>query len=237
METNFAVAIDFDGTITEVDITTSLIREFAKPGWEEAERLWEAGVMGSRDCLKAQISLVDVHLVKLVAYVRKFSINAGFVPFLDFLKESHVPFGIVSDGFDVILKTLLAHAGIHDIPVYANRLREVAGRLEPSFPYASKECPAGMCKCKAAGLIGKGLPVIHIGDGRSDFCLAEEAMYVFSTGKLTEVCKAKGIPHQPFTDFESVAEGIQLFLHHPLVPLQRQAKRQNKLRGKAGYGI
>jgi len=49
---------------------------------------------GVAGLLKAQISLVDVHLVKLVAYVRKFSINAGFVPFLDFLKESHVPLAL-----------------------------------------------------------------------------------------------------------------------------------------------
>jgi 2-hydroxy-3-keto-5-methylthiopentenyl-1-phosphate phosphatase len=34
-----------------------------------------------------------------------------------------------------------------------------------------------------------------IGDGRSDFCVAREASFVFAKGRLADHCEAEGIPH------------------------------------------
>jgi 2,3-diketo-5-methylthio-1-phosphopentane phosphatase len=212
MKPNLFIAIDFDGTVTDLDITDAIIREFAKPGWEEAERLWEEGGIGSRECLTMQMSLIDTPIERLLEYVSGFAINESFIGFIDFLKEFHIPFGIISDGFQVVIESLLSDAGLSNIPVYANRLVEGDSGLKTIFPYASKSCLSGMCKCKIASELSNGLPIIHIGDGRSDFCLAEKAAYVFSKRKLTDYCRIKGIPHSEFNNFKVIEKSIKMLL-------------------------
>ena len=214
MRQNFFISLDFDGTVTDRDITDAIIQEFAAPEWEEAERLWEAGSIGSRECLSVQMSLIDAPLRRVLAHADKFSLAPGFTGLVDFFRKHEVPFCIISDGFLVVIERLLANAGLKGIPVYANTLAEENGRLKASFPYSRAQCSSGTCKCRVAGKLSRGLPVIHIGDGRSDFCVAEKAAYVFSKGKLTGHCKASGLAHTAFEHFRTVEEGLAILLAH-----------------------
>ena len=204
LETDIFVSIDFDGTIAERDITDALIQRFAKPGWEEAERLWEEGAIGSRQCLMAQMSLIDAPMEELLAHVDTFRIDPSFVEFVSYLRSTGTPFSIISDGFQVFIERMLGNAGLSGIPVYANQLRRGEHGFEAHFPYAKKDCVSGTCKCAVADTVSEGAPVIHIGDGRSDFCIADEAVHVFSKGKLTRYCIENGIPHTDFKDFAAV---------------------------------
>ena len=206
MKSDFFVAIDFDGTVTPVDITDAVIKEFAGNGWEEAEELWENGLIGSRECLERQISLIDAPLDGLLHYIDCFSIDRLFPEFIGYLKDSHIPFAIISDGFRVFAERLLKNSGLDDMPVYANALEEINGRLKTLYPNANEYCYSGTCKCMVAKYLGKGLPVVLIGDGRSDFGLAEKAAHVFSKGKLSVFCESKGISYTPFNNFRDIKE-------------------------------
>jgi 2-hydroxy-3-keto-5-methylthiopentenyl-1-phosphate phosphatase len=234
----FFVSIDFDGTVADTDITDAVIKEFASPQWEDIEYLWENGVIGSRECLTRQMALISAPLPEILDYVRTFSVNESFPDFVEFLMASHTPFGIISDGFQRFIACLLAKAGLSDapdissipgipgipgipdipcaqsVPVYANRLIAAAGGLQIDFPYGSRRCSSGVCKCQTAEKLSSGLPVIHIGDGRSDFCIAEKAAYVFSKGKLTEHCALNLIPHTPFADFTVIERHLKMFLEN-----------------------
>jgi 2-hydroxy-3-keto-5-methylthiopentenyl-1-phosphate phosphatase len=46
-----------------------------------------------------------------------------------------------------------------------------------------------------------------VGDGASDYCVAEAADFVFAKGKLVDHCRAKNIAHVPIKDF---AEALAL---------------------------
>ena len=46
------VQSDFDGTISVLDVTDSLLQRFGQPGWQELEDQWERGEIGSRECMK-----------------------------------------------------------------------------------------------------------------------------------------------------------------------------------------
>ncbi|MBF0592541.1 MAG: MtnX-like HAD-IB family phosphatase [Nitrospirae bacterium] len=215
------VSIDFDGTVTDLDITDAVIKEFASIQWEDIEYQWEKGVIGSRQCLSRQMALINSPLPEILSYVHTFSVNKSFPDFVEFLRAFNIAFSIVSDGFQPFIEVLLAKAGLKDVPVYANQLIESANGLKAIFPYSSDRCSSGVCKCAiterligAASLIagaaapygrwGNNLPVIHIGDGRSDFCLAHRAAYVFARGKLAQYCKLNLIPHCAFTDLAAV---------------------------------
>ena len=212
MNNELFITIDFDGTVTEVDITDAVIKQFAKPGWEDAEKLWESGSIGSRDCLSLQMSLIDAPLVEVLEHAGKFSVHESFPAFVHFLQKHQVPFCIVSDGFEAIIYKILSDAGLYGIPVFANILSDGEKGLKSSFPYSHQNCSSGTCKCSVARQVRNGCSLIHIGDGQSDYCLSNNAYHVFSKGKLTGYCRDNVIPHTAFEDFGSVAAGIEMLL-------------------------
>ncbi|MBF0329356.1 MAG: MtnX-like HAD-IB family phosphatase [Nitrospirae bacterium] len=206
------VSIDFDGTITDSDITDAVIKKFARPEWEAVERLWEAGAIGSMECLSKQMALIDASLAEILEYAGEFSVNETFSAFVNFLRKNEMPFAIISDGFDLIIKKILSKSGLSNIPVYSNRITEIYGELMTSFPYNKTGCSSGVCKCSVARANSGGLPVIHIGDGRSDFCLAEDAAHVFSKKKLTDYCRTKNLNHTPFFDFKTIENSLAVLI-------------------------
>ncbi len=217
MKSDFFISIDFDGTVTDTDITDAIIKQFAAPEWELAEKLWEEGAIGSRECLATQMSLIGTPMEDLLAYAKNFSVHASFPPFIKFLRESGIPHAIISDGFKVFIEQLLTDAGIEGVPVYANRLEYEKGVLKALFLHTDAKCSSGTCKCKTAERAGGKLPVIHIGDSRSDFCLAEKAAYVFSKGKLTGHCRENTIAHSSFDSFNDVERELRLIIGQPAV--------------------
>lgn len=210
MNPDFFVAIDFDGTIVSRDVTDEVIQRFSRPGWEIPERLWVEGKIGSRECLSTQISLLSASIDEVLNYIDKMRIDPAFPAFVDFLRDASIPFAIISDGFQGFIKRLFLNSGLDEIPpVVANDIRETPTGLEAIFPYAEEHCSSGTCKCAAASKLGGGLPVVLIGDGRSDFCLARNAAYVLSKGKLSVFCTENSIHGQTFKDFSDATRIIQ----------------------------
>lgn len=197
-------AIDFDGTVAPDDITDAVIRRFAGYGWQVAEELWVHGLIGSRACLERQISLIDAPLSELLTYIDSFSLDQHFPEFVHYLENNKIPFAIISDGFRIFTERLLKKSGLERIPVYANELKELRKGLRPLFPHAQSSCQSGTCKCMVSRRLGKGLPVILIGDGRSDFGLADMAAHVFSKGRLSVYCEQSRLPYTPFDDFKDI---------------------------------
>jgi len=206
MRAQHFVAIDFDGTVADVDIIDAILQKFARPEWSEVERLWEQGIIGSRECLERQMAMVDVTLGSLLNYIDRFPVDETFGDFIGLLDDRQIPYAIVSDGFGVFIERLLENAGLKGLPIIANRLVEERGRLRTSFPYAYQDCNAANCKCTAVQEMGKGRSLILIGDGQSDFCLAHKAGLVFSKKKLTTYCQERNIPHSPFDNLAEITK-------------------------------
>jgi 2-hydroxy-3-keto-5-methylthiopentenyl-1-phosphate phosphatase len=172
--------------------------------------MWAEGKIGSRECLSIQISLLSASIDEILNYIGVLRIDPSFPAFVNFLRTAAIPFAIISNGFQEFINRVLANSGLDEFPlIIANRLQETQTGLEAIFPYAEELCSAGTCKCAAASKLGGGLPVVLIGDGRSDFCLARNATYVLSKGKLSTFCAENDIPGQPFKDFSDAASIIQ----------------------------
>jgi 2-hydroxy-3-keto-5-methylthiopentenyl-1-phosphate phosphatase len=73
----------------------------------------------------------------------------------------------------------------------------------------TKDCSAGTCKCMVAKKLAKGLPIILIGDGRSDFCLADKADYVLAKGGLATYCEKHRIPFTAINNFNDAIKCLQ----------------------------
>jgi 2-hydroxy-3-keto-5-methylthiopentenyl-1-phosphate phosphatase len=205
---DYFLAIDFDGTIANFDVTDTVLEEFSTPEWLEVEKQWEAGEIGSKECLQRQMALIATPLEKILQFVETIEIDPTFINFVLTLKQQQVPLAIISDGFRVFIERILEKNGLSGLAIFANELCEVKGQLVTSYPYSVDLCSSGTCKCMTSQQAADGLPVYLIGDGRSDFCLAGAADFVYAKGKLVDYCIHKKIPHYVYTDFQDIMRDL-----------------------------
>lgn len=196
------VFVDFDGTIAPLDTTDLLLEEFADPSWMEIEEDWKAGRIGSRECLVRQIDLVRATPARLDDYLARIDIDPGFPEFVALCHDEGYEVTVVSDGLDRAVSSILARGGI-DLPFFANHLEWLgADRWRLTFPHSRSDCRAlsGNCKCRFAEAATGSVRIV-VGDGRSDFCVAEGADLVLAKSALARHCQASGLPYFPFETF------------------------------------
>jgi len=225
---DWTILCDFDGTVAVDDTTDTLLERFGRPGWEALEADWRAGKIGSHDCMAGQVALLDMDRDELDAHLAGREIDEAFPEFVEFAQASGMPIEILSDGLDYAIHTILRRYGLDSLPVVSNHLQPVSAReWQLKFPHASATCrvSSGTCKCaRAAGVqAAKRAKVLLIGDGASDFCVAEAADFVFAKGKLIAHCIAKNIPHAPIRDFADVLKLMPALLSGKLVAAPRAA--------------
>jgi 2-hydroxy-3-keto-5-methylthiopentenyl-1-phosphate phosphatase len=106
----------------------------------------------------------------------------------------------------------MKNADFPELPIYANKLHFVPDGIDMSWPHKNPNCNAGngVCKCKVAqDLSGGEKPVVLIGDGKSDACLAKSADVVFAKGSLIKYCESNNIPHIKFQTFADVLAKVK----------------------------
>jgi 2,3-diketo-5-methylthio-1-phosphopentane phosphatase len=200
------VLVDFDGTISKVDTTDLLLERFAAPAWRDIEEEWKAGRIGSRECMVRQIDLVRATPAEMDAFIATVEIDPGFAGFVLLFRGLGHALTVLSDGLDRTIRTVLDRADI-DLPYFANHLQWLGGdRWRLTFPHAKGTCAtlAGNCKCSFAEARPREITIM-VGDGRSDFCVAERADLVLAKGSLREHCRGKDLPHYGFENFDEAA--------------------------------
>jgi 2,3-diketo-5-methylthio-1-phosphopentane phosphatase len=199
--------IDFDGTVAPTDTVDALLDRFANPEWRRIETEWVAGRINSRQCMAAQLALVDAGRATLEDFLQSVAIDPSFPAFVRHV-SSFADLAVVSDGMDYPIRYALRKIDTPPIPIYANHIELRDRGIDISFPYMDAACAvkSGVCKCAIARSVdaGRGLTTILIGDGRSDLCIARSAGYVFAKGSLRRFCEEEGIIHTPFETFHDV---------------------------------
>jgi len=204
------VICDFDGTISSTDTTDALLNNFAHPDWELIEQQWEQGKIGSRQCMQEQIALLDMSEQQLMQCLDRIEIDPSFIKLVRLIEKNHIKLTIVSDGLDLVIRYILKKHHLEHIPLIANKLDHVSDRKwQLSFPYSDDRClnQSGTCKCKFSQK-NANEKIILIGDGRSDFCIAENADYVFAKKSLIQYCQDKKIKHHSFDLFSQLLDPI-----------------------------
>lgn len=221
-EPRAAIFCDFDGTITEQDVTDQILAQLAHPSWRELEELWVRGAIGSRECLERQMSLVNASGRELDELIDAIPVDPGFAGLYRLAGRRRVPFYVVSDGFDYVIQRILKRLarngnyrnGTH---LFSSGLRVNGRRLETYFPHSAEPCEHGCATCKVAVIREHGRghqPIVFIGDGLSDRFAVREAGLVFARHRLAAYCREKGIACQPF---ESLREVEQELVHRGIL--------------------
>ncbi len=147
--------LDFDGTISRRDAVDAILETYADPKWLTFESEWQAGRMGSRDCLRAQMSLVRASRKQIDALLDDIGIDEFLVPLLEMCAMQHIPVHIISDGFDYCIRRILSGAGKR-VAALLRGGRVCAGHLESrghlwrtEFSFFHQTCGHGCATCKA----------------------------------------------------------------------------------------
>jgi len=137
------VVCDFDGTVCRVDMGNAFLERFAE-GWEEIDRSYSAGEVGSRVAYSRIAPLFRANRSQVLDFVlRRERLDPFFPEFLSFCRGRKIDLKIVSDGLDTYIEEILEKHGL-DVEFFSNRLvfRE-DDRIEFDFPPASEECGCG----------------------------------------------------------------------------------------------
>ncbi|MGE0627122.1 MAG: MtnX-like HAD-IB family phosphatase [Hyphomicrobiaceae bacterium] len=232
---NCRVYVDFDGTIVPSDATDTIFERFAAPSWRDVEREWQAGKIGSRECITRQVSMLRAGRSELLASLDPIQIDPDFPEFMRTFSAAGIGITIVSDGFDLVIETLLQRYGL-DVPHFANHLEPDAdGRWRVSFPFAHAECISlsGHCKCSRTESHPAALKVV-IGDGRSDYCIAGRADLVLAKATLLDLCRVSGTPCVPFASFADASSKLADWLAGRLRPERTAAGQGSRGQGRGG---
>ena len=206
---------DFDGTITNKDGLYSFIKAYAIGNWKEIEQLWANNKITSKECLIEEFKLIPNLSKDLIdTFVETgIDIDTNFKPFYEYITQKNIDFYIVSDGLDYFIERLLNKYKLNRKTV-TNHGEFKDGKFEITFPNDSSNCTknAGTCKCKVVSDMRKKYKkVVYIGDGVSDFCVADKADILFAKSKLIQHAASKGIPYIPFENFNDILNEIKVF--------------------------
>jgi 2,3-diketo-5-methylthio-1-phosphopentane phosphatase len=205
------ILCDFDGTVCTVDMGNEVLNRFTDKGWEEIDRAYCSGDIGSRDAYLRIASLFRGTKAQLLEFVGKNGkLDPYFPAFYACCRESGLDLKIVSDGLDVYIDAILRKYNLEEIECFTNSAVFRDGRLFIEFPQANDDCNrCGTCK---NGILKKYRSayetIVYIGDGHSDVCPSKDADLVFAKGILHKKCVEEGRKCEYYNDFRDIKDYI-----------------------------
>ena len=78
IETKPILFLDFDGTISCRDAIDAILERFADERWLNVEERWKNGAIGSRECLREQVALINASPDEINNLLDEIKLDAGF---------------------------------------------------------------------------------------------------------------------------------------------------------------
>ena len=202
------VLCDFDGTVSTVDMGYELLNRFTDKGWEEIDRAYCAGEIGSRVAYTQVASLFSGSKAQMLEFViSRERIDPHFLEFYRFCRSKGVDLKIVSDGLDFYIDAILKKNNLQDIEFLSNvTVFHDGNKLSIEFPRMNDKCEkCGTCK---KGVLREHRldydRVIYVGNGYSDVCPAKDADLVFAKEVLYEKCREDGTACVHYENFQDI---------------------------------
>ena len=137
-------------------------------------------------------------------------VRSGFTELLKYCSENDYEFIIVSNGLAFYIEAILEDMGIKGIEVFAaqSRFHPEGMKVKYVGPNGS-QLEAGFKEAHTELLKRRGYDVVYVGNGISDIHPAKQALHVFATGDLLELCWETKMKCTPFNDFNDVVRVLE----------------------------
>ena len=207
------ILTDFDDTAAVQNVGRMLLErsqpDIDAPGavpWRAILQRYADGEISLAEYQETAFRHITAPVAEQTAYVRaNAQLRPGFAELAQWCAANDVPFAVVSHGLDYYVGALLDAEGV-SVPFHCVRTSGADGKTF-EYAFADPNCAwrPGNCKCKAIELHRRGGErVVYAGDGRSDACPAARADFVFAREPLAGICRERGLPHAPLSDFRDV---------------------------------
>ena len=206
------VQCDFDGTITEEDVSFLLLDTFANGDWRQLLTEYREDKLSVGSFTTKAFAMVRANRQTLLKLVRNsVKIRAGFHELLAYCRRKGFRFVIVSNGLDFYIEAILRDIGIDNIEVLAAQTHFGPKGLEVKYTGPEGNQLQDSFKEPYIRLfLRNGYRVVYIGNGTSDTSPAKLAHHIFATDELLDYCKETNLKCTPFADLNDVVSGLEL---------------------------
>ncbi|MCX6151469.1 MAG: MtnX-like HAD-IB family phosphatase [Ignavibacteriales bacterium] len=212
-EKNFKIFVDFDGTITKIDVGEAFVNSFGNSERNsEIIQLWIENKITSPESWFLMFEHVRFDENAFDKFLDKIEIDKSFSGFVAYCHLNSFEVRVLSDGFDLYIDKILKRETLSDLEVFCNKAKiNAEEQIIPTFPYGDEECKhCGNCKRNhILSNCGDEDYIIYIGDGYSDKCPIEFCDYVFAKDSLLKFCEINRITYFPFQNFDDVIKKLE----------------------------
>lgn len=202
---------DFDGTLTEEDVSFALLDAFAQGDWRKLYQQYRQSKMTVGDFNTKAFAMVKASRDELLRVAREdVKLREGLRNLVNYCQDRGFRFLVVSNGLDFYIKEILEDVGLGNIEVYAAQTKFTPDGLE--VQYIGPEgavLKKGFKEAYTKLFIKQGYQVVCIGNGPSDIFPAALAQHVFACDGLLDACKEKKLKCKPFDDLNDVVRGLE----------------------------
>ena len=206
------VQCDFDGTITEEDVSFLLLDAFADSSWRQLLREYRAGRISVNYFNTKAFSMVKADRLTLVELAKeRVKIRPGFLQLIVYCRRRSFRLVIVSNGLDFYIDAILRNIGVDNIEVLAAKTQFGSEGLDVVYigPDGS-QLEDGFKDTQIRSFLEMDYRVIYIGNGVSDISPARHAQHVFAIDELLSYCKEANLNCTPFSDLNDVVQKLEL---------------------------
>jgi 2-hydroxy-3-keto-5-methylthiopentenyl-1-phosphate phosphatase len=212
----FSVLLDFDGTISPVDVGDALLGKLVADQAlvRHMDELYLDGSKGSRELIAWDMEVLPRDARLLLREVDALPLDEGLHDLVATVRDAGGALEVVSDGVGFHVQRMLDRAGLGDLPIATNAAVLGAGAAGVTFPYGHPSCQVcGTCKRERIWRHrAAGRAVVFVGDGPSDRYAAHHADVIFAKSSLAAWCEVENVAYEPWERLADVAEWIELAL-------------------------
>jgi len=206
------IQCDFDGTITEEDVSFMLLDAFAQGDWRKLFQQYRDNKISVGEFNTRAFAMVKASRKELLEVARsKVKLRAGLHELVAYCRSQGFRLAIVSNGLDFYIKSILKDVGLDNIKVYAAQTRVHRSGLK--VQYIAPDGTPLMSDFKEAyirAFLKQGYRVIYVGNGPSDIAPAALAHHIFARDGLLEGCREMNLKCTPFDDLNDIVRGLEL---------------------------
>lgn len=205
------IQCDFDGTITEEDVTFALLDAFAQGDWREQLEQYRENKIPVGEFNTRAFAMVKATRAELLKVARdKVRLRAGLHELVGYCHRQGFRLVIVSNGLEFYITTILKDAGLGDIEVHAAKTRFHHSGLKVQY-IGPDNTPLlrGFKESYTRAFLKQDHQLAYVGNGPSDIAPATHAQHVFARDGMLDGCREIGLECTPFNDLNDVVRGLE----------------------------
>jgi len=209
---NTLIQCDFDGTITEEDVSFLLLDTFATDNWRQLLEDYRTGNIPVGHLNREAFAMVKADKQSMLeAMTGKVKIRDGFHELVSYCRREGFRFVIVSNGLDFYIDKILKDLNLQDIEVYAAQTKFLYKGLQVQYIGPDGDVlDEGFKEAYVDLFLRSDYRMVYAGNGVSDFPAASRCNYIFATDQLLATCKEKKVECTAFTDLNEIIRGLKL---------------------------